>query len=240
MNRNHPILALLLLFTAAAPAAVVFDFRVTDRPVAVGADGRELAPLTAGNLNIRPEAGLHGGALQCDRGLLVYPGGVVPAERGTVEAWVAPLESGTGNGFYFFTGDADEWLWFWEGRPRFDVDPGPRLIAERLPAGSAWRPGLWTHLAATYDRSGMVELYVNGRLLTRKSVTPWTPSPRRGLVIGAGRNLANNGFNRGNALIDSVRIYDEVLDAAAMKRSGCRSSRSRLRATPCWLRRRSR
>ena len=225
MNRNRPILALLLLFTAAAPAAVVFDFRVTDRPVAVGADGRELAPLTAGNLNIRPEAGLHGGALQCDRGLLVYPGGVVPAERGTVEAWVAPLESGTGNGFYFFTGDADEWgpegmprLWFWEGRPRFDVDPGPRLIAERLPAGSAWRPGLWTHLAATYDRSGMVELYVNGRLLTRKSVTPWTPSPRRGLVIGAGRNLANSGFNRGNALIDSVRIYDEVLDAAAIRR----------------------
>lgn len=56
MNRNRPILALLLLFTAVAPAAVVFDFRVTDRPVAVGADGRELAPLTAGNLNIRPEA----------------------------------------------------------------------------------------------------------------------------------------------------------------------------------------
>ncbi len=197
MNRNRPILALLLLFTAAAPAAVVFDFRVTDRPVAVGADGRELAPLTAGNLNIRPEAGLHGGALQCDRGLLVYPGGVVPAERGTVEAWVAPLESGTGNGFYFFTGDADEWgpegmprLWFWEGRPRFDVDPGPRLIAERLPAGSAWRPGLWTHLAATYDRSGMVELYVNGRLLTRKSVTPWTPSPGRGMETDSGQSLA--------------------------------------------------
>ncbi len=230
-NVNVPLPLLLLLLLAffirlPVRGALVFDFRVTDRPLATGADGREITPLSAENLKLIPEGGIDGGALQCDQGMLVYPGAVVPADRGTVEAWVTPLESGMGNGFYFFVGDPDEWgpegmprLWFWESRPRFDVDPGPRLIAERLPADSVWRPGVWMHLAATYDRSGMVELYVNGRLLTRKSVTPWTPVPRRGVSIGVSRNLGGNGYDHGNALISSVRIHDEVLSADTIRRS---------------------
>ena len=228
VNVPLPLLLLLLAFFIRLPVrgALVFDFRVTDRPLATGADGREITPLSAENLKLIPEGGIDGGALQCDQGMLVYPGAVVPADRGTVEAWVTPLESGMGNGFYFFVGDPDEWgpegmprLWFWESRPRFDVDPGPRLIAERLPADSVWRPGVWMHLAATYDRSGMVELYVNGRLLTRKSVTPWTPVPRRGVSIGVSRNLGGNGYDHGNALISSVRIHDEVLSADTIRRS---------------------
>ncbi|NLC55426.1 MAG: hypothetical protein GX774_01135 [Armatimonadetes bacterium] len=219
------LLGLFLALLTGGPAhaqAPVFTAEFDGDLAARGVGGQTIRPL-------RAEApafaeGRSGQALRADAGCVTYPASVVPRDAGTLEVWVSPLASGTGNGWYFYSGDASEWgpegvprLWLWEGRPRFDVDGGERLICGGLPPGVAWVPGSWHQLVGTWDRQGAVALYVDGRLVTRKGVASWEPKPCQGFVIGAGRGLDHQSLLQGNALIDRVRLYDRVLPPEAIR-----------------------
>jgi hypothetical protein len=205
-----------LALAAEAPPVFSLDFDGTI--VAHAADGSEIRPLEADHVAFAP--GLTGQALQADAARLVYPASVVPGETGTLEIWASPLQAGLGKGWYFLSGDATEWgpdgvprLWMYEGSPRFDMDGGDRLISAPLPRGVTWAVGSWHQFVGTWDHSGKVELYLDGRLLVRKSVAPWRVPTRKGFTIGCGRTFGSEGSLPANALVDRVRMYDRVLPA---------------------------
>jgi concanavalin A-like lectin/glucanase superfamily protein len=74
--------------------------------------------------------------------------------------------------------------------------------------------GAWHHLAATYDGSSLISLYIDGQLATQQVASGAVPVTVDPLAIG---NLPGNGsevadFFNGN--IDDVRIYGSALSAA--------------------------
>ncbi len=208
--------------SAAEHIRPVFQADFESTATATAADGTRIEPLKAEAVSFAE--GVSGRALDATTSLVIYPGRVVPGERGTLEIWLAPLAAGTGKGWYFFSGDASEWgpdgvprLWMYEGNPRFDVDGGGRLISAALPPGVLWAPGSWHQFVGTWDCKGKVELYVDGRLLVEKAVPAWKPADREGFSIGSGRHIDNHRVLFGNVLIDRVRIYDRVLPAESIR-----------------------
>jgi len=216
-----------------ATEAPVFSLDLDDSATALGADGGEVAPLQSSDLAFVP--GIAGQALKADGATLTYPASVVPADRGSLEIWAAPLQAGLGGGWYFLSGDATDWgpdgvprLWMWEGRPRFDVDGGGRLICGPLPPGVTWQEGSWHQFVGTWDRTGKVELYVDGRPVVRQSVTPWDAPSREAFRIGSGIGIEGGGVLPAHALIDQVRMYDRVLSAHEIRAHFLQAGISRL------------
>lgn len=68
------------------------------------------------------------------------------------------------------------------------------------------RPGVWTHLAFTYDGTN-ARLYVDGALVTTLAATP-PPVTDNVLRIGGNTQWNNEFFN---GIIDEVRVYNVVL-----------------------------
>jgi hypothetical protein len=128
----------------------------------------------------------------------------------TLEAWVKPtttsdwrtvlLKERPGQLTYalYATGD--------NGRPLAEVAAG----SQRDARGTAALPvGVWTHLAATYDRSTL-RLYVNGTQVASTAVTGTLLNSTGVLRIG-GNAVWGEYFG---GLIDDVRVYERALSAA--------------------------
>jgi 1,4-alpha-glucan branching enzyme len=69
--------------------------------------------------------------------------------------------------------------------------------------------GAWHHLAATYDGSLVMSLYLDGQLVAQQVASGGVPVTADRLVIGADPNGNGNTFFYGN--IDDVRIYGSAL-----------------------------
>ena len=76
-------------------------------------------------------------------------------------------------------------------------------------------PGVWTHIAASFDDSAnQVRLYLNGRLVTESTETRDMESNTVDLFIGNNNTRCCDGpiYYRGS--IDDIRIYNRILGAA--------------------------
>ena len=128
----------------------------------------------------------------------------------TLEAWVKPT---TGNGWrtvllkerpgqlaysLYATGD--------NGRPLAEIAAGSQRDARGV---AALPVGVWTHLAATYDKSTL-RLYVNGVQVASTAVTGTLINSTGALRIG-GNTVWGEYFS---GLIDEVRVYERALSAA--------------------------
>ncbi|MBN2308929.1 MAG: LamG domain-containing protein, partial [Candidatus Hydrogenedentes bacterium] len=222
----------------------VLDVQFDGAVAAQDAAGRAVAPLVAEGLVFAPAD--MAGAMRADAGRLAFPASIVPDDAGSLELWVSPLEAATGEGWHIFTGDPDQWgavgcprLWIWNGQPRFDVDGGDRYICSGMPDWLTWKPGTWHQFVGTWDRSGDVQLYLDGRLLAERNTAPWEPEARQSFLIGAGHAYEGDSLLRGNVLIDSVRVYDRVLPehvirAHARERGLCPPLETLVRPHPNW------
>ena len=73
----------------------------------------------------------------------------------------------------------------------------------------------WTHVAWQYDGTDKV-VYVNG-VETARAAGANQSAPTLPVIVGGhGRDAADPAGQSFNGLLDDVRIYDEVLDAAAI------------------------
>ncbi|HET8755556.1 MAG TPA: LamG-like jellyroll fold domain-containing protein [Solirubrobacteraceae bacterium] len=128
----------------------------------------------------------------------------------TLEAWVKPtttndwrtvlLKERPGQLAYSLYASGDS------ARPLAEIAAG----SQRDARGTASLPvGVWTHLAATYDRSTL-RLYVNGTQVSSTAVTGTLLNSSGALRIG-GNTVWGEYFS---GLIDEVRVYERALGAA--------------------------
>jgi concanavalin A-like lectin/glucanase superfamily protein/Big-like domain-containing protein len=128
----------------------------------------------------------------------------------TLEAWVKPttvsdwrtvlLKERPGQLAYALYASGDN------GRPLAEVT----AATQRDARGTAALPvGVWTHLAATYDKSTL-RLYVNGAQVSSTAVTGTLLNASGALRIG-GNTVWGEYFS---GLIDEVRVYERALSAA--------------------------
>lgn len=150
--------------------------------------------------------------VETSRGI-IYPADAVPRACGSIEVWLRPNEKGATDGDRFILCGPNGWgptgcpvLWRWESYIRFDVDGGQRLVYGRVTDG-LWRAGILNHLVATWNASGRIALYANGRLVSRCEVKPWTPEPFATVVIGSN----GQGRRQAEAEIRSLRFYEREL-----------------------------
>jgi fibronectin type 3 domain-containing protein len=92
------------------------------------------------------------------------------------------------------------------GRPMAEIATGVQRDAR---GAAALQVGVWTHLAATYDKSTL-KLYVNGTLVSSTAVTGTLLNSTGALKIG-GNAVWGEYFG---GLIDDVRLYERALSAA--------------------------
>jgi hypothetical protein len=92
------------------------------------------------------------------------------------------------------------------GRPMAEIATGVQRDAR---GAAALQVGVWTHLAATYDKSTL-KLYVNGTLVSSTAVTGTLLNSTGALKIG-GNAVWGEYFG---GLIDDVRVYERALSAA--------------------------
>jgi sucrose-6-phosphate hydrolase SacC (GH32 family) len=98
-------------------------------------------------------------------------------------------------------------------------------VRDSLPWHECWAPeplpkGEWLHVAATFDRSAGVSLYLNGKEIRSQKLptAPLTPAEDVDLWIGKHNHtpLLDETFATGmfSGIIDELKIYDLALDAA--------------------------
>jgi len=128
----------------------------------------------------------------------------------TLEAWVKPttvsgwrtvlLKERPGQLTYALYAAGDS------GRPLTEVTAGTQRDARNT---AALPVGVWTHLAATYDKSTL-RLYVNGTQVASTAVSGTLVNSTRALKIG-GNTIWGEYFA---GLIDEVRVYERALTPA--------------------------
>jgi len=77
---------------------------------------------------------------------------------------------------------------------------------------NSWKAGEWHHVAATWDNTAGMNLYVDG-VLIGSNTNKWARS-ETGTSIYLG---SNRGTDPTNAVIDEFKIYDSVLSAGEIK-----------------------
>ena len=81
-------------------------------------------------------------------------------------------------------------------------------------AAGAVAPGVWNHVALTYNRiTGAAALYVNGTLLTQVNLGSFTPQTSTTLYLGQ-RNVAGYPIVEFHGLIDEPSVFDHALTSA--------------------------
>jgi uncharacterized repeat protein (TIGR02543 family) len=151
----------------------------------------------------------------------------------TIDAWIKPsslggrvvdkILAGGGNGYLLDT---------YGSRIRFIVD------SMSVNGGTSLTPGVWTHIAATYDGSSL-KVYLNGVL--DGTFTPASPPaiPTNNLPLRIGAD--SNGSSLFTGLIDEVEIFNRALsvgEISALHNAGsagkCRCTESPSGLTNWW------
>src|SRR4029077_20784752 len=159
--------------------------------------------------------GLFGGALAFNGNTLVQ----VPASASlnlttamTLEAWVNPSVTPTWWWDVIYKGDDNYFL-------MASSNADTPALGGTWPSGddfttapSGLIPGVWTHLAGTYDGS-VARLYVNGVQVSTLPVSGALTSSSNPLQIG-GDSFFGQFFN---GLIDEVRVYNRALSQAEIR-----------------------
>ena len=149
-------------------------------------------------------------------GVRLPTAGHLDKRRGTLCLWVRPNWDGVkyvNHGFVAdeidFNRDTDTnfYLWHWcVGRLRFDIRVSPSSnVAFDV---KAWRAGEWHHVAAAWDCTQGIWLFIDGRLVAHRKFT-WTPRTVSHFRLGTNWT----GRNPADAALDDLRIYGRVLDA---------------------------
>lgn len=141
-----------------------------------------------------------------------------PAGSFTLEAWVKAENFGgyktvissrdSNLGYIIYKGSDDKWQ-FWTGKSyRWDI----------LNSTVAYSPGVWTHLAVTFEASGEPDadgvytgtktIYVNGQLVAQASNRKYKPNYVNSVYIGSGADAGEGWKIMGN--VDDVRIWNVV------------------------------
>lgn len=128
---------------------------------------------------------------------------------GSVDHMVFGQEDGAGNNAQLHHGIRDD------SAPANIHFGGWGADQDSSDAGAVPNDGTWTHVAWQYDGTDKV-VYVNG-VETSRAVGNNISSPALNVIIGGhGRDAADPAGQSFNGLLDDVRIYDEVLDAAGI------------------------
>jgi hypothetical protein len=139
-----------------------------------------------------------------------------PASALTMSAWAKPDDTTNRQPFATIVARAHEdylfedfWLGFVSGKPACTIhnpDWQGAVASTEAPAG------VWTHIACTYDPSGMITLYVNGvDVASFTSNETLGPIPTR-ILVGAAETDALQAFLPG--FVDDIRIYKDALTSA--------------------------
>ncbi len=209
-----------LVSSAAETEEPVFAVDFDGSVVARGAGGAEIQPLKAEGVEFSP--GIWGQALRADGCLVTYPADVVPQERGTLVMWLSPLADKPGeelSQWRIYFGDNEQWgplgmprLWLFGSILRFDFAEGKWLWAS-IPESAGWSGGAWHQFVGTWDCSGQLAFYFDGRKLMNRTRLPWQPQPRGAFRIGSGLTFNGAGHLPAHALVDNVRLYDRMWSA---------------------------
>ncbi|HUS81081.1 MAG TPA: LamG-like jellyroll fold domain-containing protein, partial [Armatimonadota bacterium] len=165
--------------------------------------------------------GRHGMALDLTKGqriVLPTPGNL-DKSHGSVCIWVRPHWPGDLYQNHIFlqedlpfnSGENSMRLWHWcVGVLRFDVrDESDRYI--QTPCKD-WQPEQWHHLAATWDGSSGVRLYLDGALAVARGYE-YQPRPSESFLIGGSRT-----GDDALAALDDLRVYDWPLAPDQVRR----------------------
>lgn len=136
--------------------------------------------------------------------------------RGTITLWYQPTLSRNASAKANFpliwcgensgVGGNSFWLWLNDKTLRFDVrDPQDRYCTTGT---SDWQTNQWVHIAAVWDCTKGLSLWVNGQKRAERETT-WKPVALSPLLIGTG-NAPCEGRAAGGAL-DELKIFDRPL-----------------------------
>lgn len=140
--------------------------------------------------------------------------------RGAVTLWYKPGFAEGKNKTYplLWSGQSSThggnsfWLWLWHGVLRFDV----RDLADKYCTTPVtdWQAGKWVHIAALWDCSKGLSLWVNGEKKA-ESETTWDPHPTDPLLIGTG--YGQEGGEAAGGILDEFKVYDRPLTEAEIQ-----------------------
>ncbi len=187
------------------------------------------------------EAGIFGNGAYFSPGNQVYfpSAGNINSTEGTLEFWIKPrwngndgqgyvvLRFGVGGGGYFAKDGANNWRSIFN---RFGVGSPEVGVAFNV---SAWQADQWHHAAFTW-RSDLLQLYVDGQLLTEYHVTvPLTAVNESAFQLGA--DFSSYYLD---AVLDELRISASARSAQEIQASflaGLKISRLTLQPNPIVL-----
>ncbi len=154
-------------------------------------------------------------------GIRIASSGRLDKRRGTLCFWLKPNFDGQQAISHGLLADELEfnriggnnlYLWHWStGALRFDVrDPKDSYVTFDV---RSWKAGQWHHVAAAWDASDGLWLFVDGALVARRKAA-WEPKTASHFRIGSD----SAGGTPADAAFDDLRIYDRVLDAGQIAR----------------------
>jgi hypothetical protein len=156
------------------------------------------------------------------------------AARFSVEAWVKPSggagrwrtvvasRDATGSlaGYVLYAGNDDRWQFFL----------GRGAASWLVLAGGSVKPGVWTHLVATYD-GAVARLYADGAAIAETPFTSFVPNAARPLRIGAGQTESRAAYFFPGA-IDEVAVYPTALSLARIREHEAHTGAPAVDSTP--------
>lgn len=152
--------------------------------------------------------------MRCGEAGTVELAGNLDKARGTLRFWYKPLfPKGKDNANYtlFSSGALGKrggnvlLVWLWKGRIRFDVYCGKRR-KYCVVSIDAWQPGVWVHIACTWDNGEGIALWLDGKKVSSQSIT-WTPVDTNRLIIGDNHQFAEPA----GGVIDELVVYNAPL-----------------------------
>ncbi|HEX2970058.1 MAG TPA: LamG domain-containing protein, partial [Bacteroidales bacterium] len=126
----------------------------------------------------------------------------------TIEAWIRTMTDKSDN--YIFSKGTDYELYLNNKQPVFKLNNGDLNLKF---AKDTIEPGVWMHIAATFDGT-VARIYVNGSLKSTQAYSTAITHGTDSLIIGA--NSARTGLFSG--YIDEVRIWKTARTASDIKR----------------------
>ncbi len=178
-------------------------------------------PTQSANILFQP--GVIGQGVLADRNSrLTYPSdGNINATEGTIELWIKPSWNGAdlqSRVLLKYGSSGALWLSKEGTNLRFalnrDSENGS-LVMDVLTDVSSWVAGQWHHVAATWSNAGQfIRLYVDGTLMSERSLASTTTLPTIDNVVNSTLQLGGDGVRQ-----PLVAILDEVYLSSAARSS---------------------